>query len=111
MAGQLSALLLTLAVEIPLAGLLARTLEGDWRRTLPVALLASCATHPVAWQLAAKLGPDDYREGLVLIETGVVLGEAVLYRLLARCKAMAALGISGVCNAASWLAGIALLGG
>jgi hypothetical protein len=111
MEGQLSALLLTLAVEIPLAGLLARAFAGDWRRTVPVALLASCATHPLAWQLAAKLGPDDYREGLVLIEAGVVLAEAVIYRLLARCKAMAALGISGVCNSASWCFGIVLLGG
>jgi hypothetical protein len=110
MSSQMSALLLTLAVEIPLAGLLARAFAGDWRRALPVALLASCATHPVAWKLAAKLGPDDYREGLALIEAGVVLAEAGIYRLLARCKAMSALGISAVCNAASWTAGFVLLG-
>lgn len=108
---QTSALLLTLAVEIPVAGLLARTIGADLRRTLFAALVASCITHPVAWQLAAKLGPDDYRAGIALIEGAVVVVEAGIYRLLLSCKWKPALGISAACNTASWLVGIVLFGG
>lgn len=108
---QTSALLLTLAVEVPIAGLLARAIGANLRRAMFAALLASWVTHPVAWQLAAKLGSDDYRTGIALIEGAVVLAEAGIYRLLRCCSAWAAIGISTACNAASWLIGVLLLGG
>jgi len=59
--------------------LLARALPA--LRVLVIAATASGLTHPVAWHIASVLSPDEYPIGVWLIEAGVVLTEAVWYRL------------------------------
>lgn len=76
---QWSALGLTLACELPVMLLLARTQAVS--RVLVIAATASGLTHPLAWHIASVLSPDEYPIGVWLIETGVVLTEALWYRL------------------------------
>lgn len=75
---QLPAFGLTLACELPVMALLARAQPA--MRVLVVAAAASGLTHPAAWHIASVLSPDEYRTGLLMIETGVVLAEAAWYQ-------------------------------
>lgn len=104
MSNQLLALALTLMLEVPVA----------WRgfggaaaplRVPGAAVLASVLSHPLAWSLALRLGPDDFPLGYWFIESGVWLFEAALYRGLLRCPWRQALAVSLAANLLSALAG------
>lgn len=107
MSGELVALFLSLALEAPV--LLLATRAQPWPRRLLAALLPTLLTHPVAWELAGRLGPDDYLAGFVLIEGTVVLAEAAAIALLLRWRPWRALAASVLANATSALLGGALL--
>lgn len=98
---------LTLACEIPVMLLLARSLPV--MRVLVVSAGASCLTHPLAWYIASVLSPDEYVPGLWLIEAGVVLIEAVLYQLWLRSGFAKSLSWSLLANASSFGFGWLLL--
>jgi len=90
---------LTLACEVPAMLLLARNQAVP--RVLLAAVSVNCLTHPMAWRMAMLLSPEEYRSGLWLIESGVVLVEAVWYRSWLRAPLHVALGWSVLANAAS----------
>jgi hypothetical protein len=100
---ELQALALTLACEVPLMLLLARKLPV--LRVLPVAATASMLTHPIAWHVASILSPDEYRAGTAWIEGGVVLAEALWYRLWLSGNFLQSLAWSFAANAFSFMVG------
>ncbi len=82
---QLQALLLTLALEVPLVLLLARL--GRWgvdpRRLLAVACCTSLLTHPFAWFGLPTLAPHlGWWPRALLVEGGIALVESLLYSAL-----------------------------
>lgn len=106
---QWTALGLTLVCEVPVMLLLTRMQPA--MRPLIVAIVAtaaSCLTHPVAWRIASVLSHDEYRIGFWLIEAGVVLFEAIWYRLWLRTGFGRALCWSLFANAASLSVGYLL---
>ncbi len=96
---QLQALGITLACEVPAMLVLARRCSARW--VVLVTLTANGLTHPLAWHLAAKLSPMQYRSGLWWIEGGVVAAEALWYGLWLRAKPLTVLQWSLLANAAS----------
>ncbi len=104
---QLHAWGLTLACEIPVMLFLVRAQPA--MRLLVIAATASSLTHPVAWKIASVLSPDEYRTGLLLIESGVVLTEATWYRLWLRASFCNTLWWSLLANTASFGVGWMLL--
>lgn len=105
---ELQALALTLALEVPVMLLLARRLPRA--RVLPVAAAASIITHPVAWHVASILSPAEYPVGVMAIEGGVVLTEALWYRLWLSRVFFQALAWSLAANAVSFGAGWLVFG-
>ena len=109
---QGAALLLTLAVELPVAAaLLRRSREGHapaLPRLLAVVALASLLTHPFAWRAAAALSPDAYAAGAVLVELAVVAFEAAVLRALLPVGWRAAFVVALLANAASFGVGLAV---
>lgn len=108
--GQGAALLLTLAVEIPVAaGWLRRSPEGRaiaLPRLLAVIALASLLTHPLAWRAALALSPDGYAAGVAAIEVVVLAVEAVLLRALLPIGWRAAFSAALLANVASFGVGL-----
>lgn len=104
--GPGTALALTLAVE-SLVILAARV---PWPRVLAAALLPSLLTHPLAWRAALALPADGYLCGVLLIETAVVLVEAVVLRVVLQSTRWsswrAAFALSLLANAASYATGL-----
>jgi len=70
---------LTLACELPVMMLLARPQPA--MRILIVAASASGLTHLVAWYVMSTLSLDDLLIGLLFMEIGIILAEAVWYRI------------------------------
>lgn len=103
---EISALGLTLACEVPMLLVLARRHSG--RAVFMAAVGASLLTHPLAWQAAAKLGPDQYVAGVVVIEAVVVVVEATWYQFWLRPGPGRALVWSLAANGLSALTGIAM---
>ena len=109
---QSEALLLTLAIEVPIAvGLVAALRWTSPRRLLLVAassLAASTWTHPLLWMveplLAATIRDRALRLGL--LEAGIALVEAAVYWLAAGLPPRRALLVSVVANGASLGAGL-----
>ncbi|WP_203928855.1 hypothetical protein [Virgisporangium ochraceum] len=105
------ALLLTLAVEVPLyvAALVSLRLVPV-RRALLVAVAANLVTHPALWW---ALGDHPSLGALVLAEVVVWLAEALLLWLAVRRAVRVLLVVAAGANAASILAGalIAVLRG
>ena len=100
---EFEALILTLACEVPVMLLLARRLPV--LRVLPVAVTASLITHPIAWHMASILSPAEYRAGMAWIEGGVVLIEAIWYRIWLSRIFLQALAWSLAANAFSFMVG------
>jgi hypothetical protein len=110
----LSYLLLTWAIEVPLAcGVLLRSC--GWRKTLGSALLASLITHPLLWFVWSQVVSPHRHYGWYVAsgETLVVLLESVVYFCVAlphlgtqvSRRIRWAAGVSFVANAASWATG------
>lgn len=86
---QLSAQLLTLAFEVPLAALLFE--RAGWAqspthrlRFYAVATVMSLITHPFAWTLNADLRPMPFWQRALIVEALVVLLEGALLARWAR---------------------------
>lgn len=109
---QTAALGMTLAVEVPLVMLLARRWHIAWVRSLPVALLASCLTHPLAWKLSwvasVLLQTTHYPVWFLAIEAGVWLLEALVFHFGLRLGWQRACVLSLGVNLASALFGVLL---
>lgn len=107
--GQTTALALTLAVELLVVIAWSRRgVDAAWPRLIAAGLLPSLLTHPLAWRAAAALPVADYARGVLVIETVVVLVEAVLLRLLLRLAWREAFLLALVANAASFAVGALL---
>ena len=105
---QLSGLLISLAMEVPLALALALGLKWvagtDWRRLLGVAIGTTLLTHPVAWWGYRGLrGALEWERwpAFALVEICVTLAEAAMYWRLARITPLRALILALAVNAAS----------
>ncbi len=112
---QLEALIVTLVVEAGTAALLALTPLGKPSRAPALALVAiaaSLVTHPVVWQANAMLRPMmRFPARLALLETLVVLAEAVGYAFAARLAPPRALAVAAIANAASVAVGLFIMYG
>lgn len=108
---QLDALLLSLAVEVPLVigGLIVLTDRDEtprWR-IIAIALAATLLTHPLAWAASRTPMPGlSLWERAALIELSVVFAEGLLFALAIRVGASAAMLISLLANAASFGVGL-----
>lgn len=111
MRGYAAALAFTLAVEVPLALLWLGRLGLATGRALRSATVVNLVSHPVAflvaWQLVTRVVPGAV--ALVVIEFGVIVGEAAGYRRLAGVDGESALQLAAVANAASLGIGWVLL--
>lgn len=111
MTAYATALVLTLAVEVPLyvVGLTCLTGLARWRGAR-VGLVVNAVSHPLAFVVAWPLlrAPLGRAAALALIEVAVMLGEAWGVRRLAGDTA-AALITAAVANLASLAIGLALL--
>lgn len=115
---QLSALLLTLLIELPCVWLVSRRWAASAPRPLPrllaVAALAQLLTHPFAWHghewLASRLSQEQALQGWLAIESLVVLVEAVVLTCGLSWRWQQGLAASLFSNAASATAGYVLLG-
>ncbi|WP_255990116.1 hypothetical protein [Chitinolyticbacter albus] len=104
---QLQGLGLTLACEVPVMVMLARSQPTS--RVFVAAVLASAMTHPIAWKMASILSPHEYRQGLWAIEAGVVLAEATWYHWWLHTRFSRTLLWSLLANATSFGLGWLLL--
>ena len=103
---QLQAYLLTLLLELPVAFVVVRVWGLSLTRAVLAALLASSLTHPLAWQTALMLVTmRPWWLVWLLIEAGVVVVEALVFRRLLRLPWSRALWLSFLVNAVSASAG------
>jgi hypothetical protein len=107
---QGSALMLTLAVELPVVIVLLRraSVVVVWPRAVTVIVLASLVTHPLAWRVARALSPDEYTLGIAIIEAVVVAVEALWLRALLPIGLKTAAITSLIANAATFGVGALL---
>lgn len=104
--GQLEAWLITLAVEMSVAVLLALAVRGDPRRFAASAGLGSLISHPLVWAMFFPLMRwGGYWSAFAIAESFAVLSESILYALIARQTWPRALAFSFLVNAASVAAG------
>lgn len=105
-----AALLLSVILEAPVAAFLVWwTGWGCPARTALVALPATVATHPLAWEaMVAFIPVHGYAPAVGAVECGVVLVETVFYALLVPLGRGRALAVSAAANAASVAGGLGL---
>ena len=109
----LVARLISIAIEAPLAAaivLVARwPARGGWAAAAGVAALATLASHPLAWDAFQPLWERyGYWPAAAPVELGVIVFEALCYRWILAVSALRALALSGLCNGASFAAGLAI---
>ena len=104
----LLAVLVTLAVELPVLWLLARFVfrltRVSTRRLFAVGVLASVVTLPLLWFVLPRLLPA--QPALVVGEGLVVVLEALCYWRLLPSRLGAAIGLAVIANVASFLVGV-----
>lgn len=106
---QLEAMLLSLAVEVPVALALAVLLTRAprvklWRLAL-VAVAATLVSHPFAWYANTHLG-GTFPVRAAIIEVSVTVLEAALYAWLGRLGVWRGLAVSTAANGASFGVGL-----
>jgi hypothetical protein len=100
---QIDALLLSILIEAALAAVLV----GRWRAALAAAL-GTLPTQSAAWWAIPLLEQDlGYPAAILLVEAGVVLAEALGYRVIVPLRWPRALAVSLTANVVS--AGFGLL--
>ena len=109
---QLTALLLTLALEVPVAllfGLRWGRRRGEGlERLLAVSVAASLITHPFAWHLLPALaGSMSWAGRVLLVEGGVAIVEGLLYAHFAGLGLVRGQVLGWVAN--SWSFGLGLV--
>lgn len=105
---QLQAMLLSLALEVPVALLVARLAHAHRGTTLLAALLATTITHPLVWHLNHTWFALDAWPRLAVLEVGAVVVEGFVYLLVARLRPLVAWGTSLAANATSFGLGLVL---
>ncbi|MFB9181591.1 hypothetical protein ACFFX1_25930 [Dactylosporangium sucinum] len=104
---MLTALLLTLAVEVPLYTVaLAGTRLAGWRRAAALGLVVNLLTHPVLWWF---LAPRPSAVRFWAAEAAVALVEAAVLAVAIRRDRLLLLVVSVGANACSVLTGLLLL--
>jgi hypothetical protein len=108
--GWFAAFVLTILVEVPVAGWLLRRAEPDRVRLVLLVVFADLATHPIVWFVMTQLFLVGTWEYVLAAEGWAVGAEAVFYWAAFRgVSPRLALGASVAANAASWLAGIVVV--
>jgi hypothetical protein len=109
---EIEALVLSAAIEGPVAYTLVRAARFPGRGPLHAglaAMLATAVTHPQLWQGALWLYPRiGFWSGLLIAESLVVLAEAAIIAWAAGLSPWRALAVSGLANGASGGAGLLL---
>jgi hypothetical protein len=104
----MAAFILTLAIEVPIAGVFLRRWEPSWMRLVVLTIFANLATHPLVWFVFPSLGLT-YSERTALAELWAVGAETVFYWAAFRGLPLTRAGaISIAANAASFLVGLAV---
>lgn len=104
--GWFAAFVLTLAVEVPIAGYLLRRAEPDRLRLAILLVFANLATHPIVWYVMTQLFLIGTWEYLLAAEAWAVAAEAVFYAVAFRgLDPRRAIAVAVVANAASFIAG------
>ena len=110
MTGYALALLLTLAIEVPVQSAVLHHLgEISWRRAWRAAAIVNLVSHPLAFLVAVPLlrHPLGETAAILLVEVGVMVGEAWgLSRLTHRTDA--ALIAAALANSLSLTVGVLL---
>ncbi|MFB4318680.1 hypothetical protein [Actinomadura sp. 21ATH] len=113
MTGYPAALALTLAVELPVYAVALRALLGV-RAAAALAMAAgiNLVTHPVVWLTlgAAARFHGGYEIVLLPVEIAAWLTEAAILYALLRRRGRDLAGVAVAANAASFLAGLLLIG-
>lgn len=103
----MTALALTLAIEIPVVVALAWRIENDRLRLVLIAAAATLLTHPFAWWANETLVDwPFYTVRAPLIEGAVVVAEALLYRVVLFSTSKGALVASALANTLSFALGL-----
>lgn len=112
--GQLEAMVVSMAVEAPVAFALVRWFGWPGRGPVQAALaiaLATAATHPQLWAASLWLYPRlGYGATVVLAETAVMAVEAVVVGWVTQMSWGRSMLVSALANVASALTGVLLLG-
>lgn len=108
---QLTALLLSIAIELPVAALALYALEKRADRTVAlVAIAATLVTHPLAWFLntVALVEVMSFAVRAAIIEISVSAMEAFIYARALQIGSFRALLVSALANACSFGTGLLL---
>jgi hypothetical protein len=106
----LLAFLVTVAVETPIVVGLTRGHPMDARRRALIVVFAQLVTHPLVWFVFPRIAGITGQTALALSEAWAWLAEAAFYlTVMPGLRPSRALGASAIANAASILAGRALL--
>ena len=109
---EFEALVLSAAIEAPVAWFLVRATAWPCRGPGHAALAAATATavtHPQLWDAVLWLAPRlGYLPAVAIGETAVVLVEAAIIGWVVMLPPLRALGLSLVTNSASFAAGLLL---
>jgi hypothetical protein len=105
----LLAFLITIGVEVPIAGrLLRRGDPGGWRLVV-VIVVANLATHPAVWFIVPQLQYAGTPEYYVVAELWAIAVEALVYGVVLRGISPArATATAIVANVASFVVGLAV---
>jgi hypothetical protein len=104
--GWFAAFVLTLAVEVPIAGYLLRRVEPARLRLAILLVIANLATHPVVWYVITQLFLIGTWEYVLTAESWAVAVEAVFYAVAFRgLDPRRAVAVAVVANATSFIAG------
>jgi len=104
--GWFAAFVVTLAVELPIAGYLLRRAGLDLLRLGLLIVFANLVTHPIVWFVIPQFVLVDTTTYTVTAETWAIAAEALFYWVAIRgLSARWALTVAIVANAASFLAG------
>jgi hypothetical protein len=104
---QIEALLLSIALEVPVALAFARFIARvDVKWALAAAVLATLITHPFVWHFNETLTALAPWPRLSVLEVGAFTVEGAVYLGIARMKPLAAWGTSLAANAFSFGTGL-----
>ena len=103
---MLVALLLALGMTVLIEGIVVLGFD-PWRRWLLASVVCNIITNPLVNIILDRFyGNRGYALVFLLLEAGVVVTEALLYKRLLRCKTGACVAASVIANAISCIGGI-----
>ncbi|HEY6058770.1 MAG TPA: hypothetical protein VIV06_12125 [Candidatus Limnocylindrales bacterium] len=104
--GWFAAFVLTLALEVPVAGYLLRRAEPDRLRLVVLVAFANLTTHPIVWYVITQFFLIGTWEYVLVAESWAVAVEALFYAVAFRgLDPRRAIAAALVANAASFTAG------